>query len=415
MKWPFFTNASPASPRPVERILVRQSVYDDGDPQRLVAEVVDFVNTLISQGMYLRREIPINALYSYHTDYYLAQVSNGGHGQFVANSGWQAVVVDDISAGLRAMAADPYSGIFQDLRTLIETDPVRAQAIRKQGGFGEPDPAIATLDKRYFAADAYKTISPANARWLRSLSELEVVPDARYSQALQALIDANPQREQRLAARKSETLLARLDDPLWVAARLLCTKAHYLPMIGFGGGDPVAKAPDGRQGTGWTIKTGQGLHVIFLFDDVVLLCDTYLQDGRKLTQDIIAEHMSRLRAGQFDELGLFSNKVLKDVAQLPAQDVSDAIAAARQMPMLAIARLFCEKLKTGETVHDVFAGLRTGSGQFVWFLDTGKRLALFGFSGDRWVLSDAFSVKEVASLSAGELARAVDAEIKGRA
>lgn len=69
-------------------ILVRQSVFEDRDDKEIVSAVVDeYVNDLRQRGYYLKGELPANAMRSYNTDYYLAQVANGGHGQFMHNSG----------------------------------------------------------------------------------------------------------------------------------------------------------------------------------------------------------------------------------------------------------------------------------------------------------------------------------------
>src|SRR5262245_6887731 len=92
----------------IGNILIPKIVYENDDPRVIVQHNVEFVNHLFSEGAYLRDEIPVNALRSFHADYYLAEVSNGGHGQFVANSGWQAVIVQDISDALEAMGAESY-------------------------------------------------------------------------------------------------------------------------------------------------------------------------------------------------------------------------------------------------------------------------------------------------------------------
>ena len=332
----------------IGEILIPQTAYESGDPCDLVQHAVEFVNLLSEEGAYLRHEIPINALRSYHADYYLAQVSNGGHGQFVGNCGWDAAIFEDISNALHAMGAHPYDAIFNDLRRLIESDPKRAEAIANGASFGKTDPAIAELDKRYFAQNARKVITPANARWLRSLPELKVLPEAEYSQAVQALCAANPHRTLRLQERQLVAVTASLSDPVRVASQLLCAKAQCLPAF-ICAGDPAARAPDGRQGTGWYIQSSTGRQIMFVFDDAAMLCEPSLDDGRK---------------------------PMKEIARISASEVADAIEAARRMPMVAFATLLCGKLSHGETLEDLYATGRHTSGELLWVIETNRRTGL---------------------------------------
>jgi len=124
------------------------------------------------------------------------------------------------------MRATPFASIFEALRSLIESDAQRAQAIAASRGFGDKDPAIAELDKQYFAANPYQALVRANADWLRGLPELKVVPNFDHAQAIRALCDANPQRAARLHAHRREAMGRKLLDPLHVAARLLCTRRN---------------------------------------------------------------------------------------------------------------------------------------------------------------------------------------------
>jgi hypothetical protein len=411
MKLPFFGKRAPDAPaeaRPVTDVVVSQSAYESDDPAVIVAQNVDFVNRLLNQGAYLPDEVPLNARRSYHTDYYLAQVSNGGHGQFVGNSGWARVVIKDIGDGLAAIGAAPFDAIFHDLCRLIGSDGARAEAISKGGGFGEQDPAIAELDNRYFAQDAYQIITPANARWLRGLPELRVVGDADYPAAVQALCEANPERSARLAARERDGIAARLLDPVRVASRLLCMKVNCMPITGFGGGDPSAIAPDGRQGVGWHIQNRAGRQVVFVFDDVAYLCESYLADGRKVTPELMAEQRQRREAGDMDGFALFSKIVHKDVTRIPTAHVVAAIEAAKKMPIVRFAEMLCARMKPAGTLRDVYAAILHQSGQFLWLMETRDSGGLFGFNGGELVLYDP-AMKPLAKVSRDEVNAALKA------
>ena len=272
----------------VSEILLPRSACENGDPGAIVSANIRFLNALMDQGTFRPEELPINAMRSYHIDYYMTQVNNGGHGQFVANSRWGEQTIRNISAGLRAMGAGPYTDIFDDLRRLIEGNPGRASRIAAGGGLGELDPAIKTLDDRFLTLSRTNPLSAINARWLHSLPELRIVPDTDYPKRLDALVESNLLRQQRSSECRRGSLDLALLDPFTVAARLLCVKAQCLPMLNIGKGDPALTAPDGRQALGWHITTGKGRRVLFLFDNIALLCEPRLADGRPMNEQAIA-------------------------------------------------------------------------------------------------------------------------------
>ena len=387
----------------VTSIVVRQSAHDSSEQTDIVSDAVDFVNYMQQQGAYLRDELPPNSHLAYHTDYYLAQVANGGHGQFVGNSRWDPIVITDITRGLAAMNAEPYRSIFSDLCSLIESDKGRAERIAEGSGFGEIDPAIKALDDRFFEHDTYKTFSPMIARWLRGLPELEVVADADYTQRLQQLWDSNPQREARLAIRADEILNANLENPLWVAGRLLCFKAGCMPMQALGNGDPSTVTPDGEQITGWYLQTGSGRKVLQIGQETSYLCDTYLEDGTLVTNELMASIGQQISEGHYDDMARFATMTQREVARMPTSEMASAIAAAKETPVLLIARLLVDKLGTGERVVTVYAGAFHNSGQWLWFVESNERPMFFGMNDDWFVLSDLASQDKLASVSFDEV------------
>lgn len=127
------------------------SAWVDDGQYALPQALVDIVNQLTGPGEYLREELPVEAFWSYHTDYYLAQVNNGGHGQFARNSGWTDAVNADIRNGLRAMTLSSTEEIFSEFERFARNEPTRFTVAREDGGFGDIDPVIADLDARFFS------------------------------------------------------------------------------------------------------------------------------------------------------------------------------------------------------------------------------------------------------------------------
>ena len=386
----------------VSEILLPRSACESGDPGAIVAANVRFLNALMGQGTYRPDELPINAMRSYHIDYYMTQVNNGGHGQFVGNSGWGEQTIRNISAGLRAMGAGPYTDIFDDLRRLMERDPDRANRIAAGGRFGEIDPAIKVLDDRFFTLNRTNPLSDTNARWLRSLPELCIIPDKDYPRRLETLVDANLMRQQRLSERRGTSLDTALLDRFTVAGRLLCAKAQCLPILSIGAGDPALTAPDGREAIGWHITTGKGRQVLFLFDNIALLCEPRLADGRPVTDEVVAAFKQDVEAGKMDEGALWAGIKTIETARIEMDLVHDAIEAARKWPVVKIADALLAKLPDGDTLKNVFAYVKHPSGQWIWAVETDKRLATFGITGDAIGLFDP-AMKPLAKLSAEEL------------
>lgn len=315
-------------------ILVRQSVFEDADDTAIVSAVVDYINDLGDRGYYLPDEMPANAMRAYYTDYYLAQVSNGGHGQFMHNSRMEPLVFQDIREGLAAIGIRPYIDIFGDFEALSALDAERTAAIAAGAGFGPQEPAVAELDNRFFDQRGYETLMPANGRWLKSLPELKVVPDAEFEATVQSLFAANPHAKARKIAGERERFYNRMQDSLQVAARLLAYEAEILP-VHITMGDPAAKMPDGRGAVGWGISSPQGHYTMFMLDDVVLLCEQHLPDGRKITREVFRE----ITTGKGSV-----ERGRKEIVRLPVAFVEEAMAAAKDGYALAAAEIACARL-----------------------------------------------------------------------
>jgi hypothetical protein len=185
-------------------------------------------------------------------------------------------------------------------------------------------------------------------------------------------------------------------------------KVNCMPITGFGGGDPSAIAPDGRQGVGWHIQSRAGRQVVFVFDDVAYLCEGYLEDGRKVTPELMAEQRRHLEAGDMASFAAFSNIVYKDVASIPAAHVVAAIEAAKQLPIVRFAEMLCARMKPAGTLRDVYAGILHQSGQFLWLMETADSGGLFGFNGGNLVLYDP-AMKPLAVVSRDEVNAALKA------
>ena len=100
----------------------------------LTEAVVYYVNEIQRVGVYKGRELPAVAMQAYHADYYLAQVNNGGHSQFIGNTGVAMLPTTsgDALAGLKAMGAAAQHQILQEMMDWVKANTGEAAL---QNGF----------------------------------------------------------------------------------------------------------------------------------------------------------------------------------------------------------------------------------------------------------------------------------------
>lgn len=367
---------------PVPPIVVKRSVFSNADDTKVVGAVVDFVNTLRQQGAYLNSEMPANALRAYYVDYYLAQVMNGGHAQFIHNSRLQEGELQSIREGLGLLGLVPFIEIFRDFEERIMRDIASA----REHGIDNS----AALDDRFFKLDAYKTLMPANGRWIKCLAELKVVPDADYQRTMEGLSSANPQRAARLTERARATIKFRLTQPLFTAAALVAARMNLSnPSLGAG----VSEVdPDGKRHMGWGLSSQGGRGLLFLGDAEIIYTVSYLDDGRRFTDEIARQRREALFANprDIDRLMKQPKVVNREALRFPASEVQAAIDAAAATPIveaaeIALSRMSAEK----DGLAFLFPLGRNGAeGSWTWRAQSKTYTFEISVIGDKLLVSD---------------------------
>ena len=119
-----FTGSSRLTTVIVRRTAVEAASKPD-EGYHLTEAIVSYVNDMQQVGVYAARELPAKAMQAYHADYYLAEVNNGGHSQFIHNSGealWPTVSADAL-AGLAAMGAAAQHKILTEAVAWVAANP----------------------------------------------------------------------------------------------------------------------------------------------------------------------------------------------------------------------------------------------------------------------------------------------------
>jgi hypothetical protein len=228
----------------------------------LVAAVVDFVNWAIGPAHLVFGEVVAEAFWSYHADYYLAQVNNGGHGQFAHNSGMSEQTLDNCRRGLVAMGATEYVAIFDEFTAIMIGDSRRAKAIEDGSGFGKIDPAIKLLDKRF---GALRNMTKLNAAWLRTLPVLRPLPNERLTAEREAVIARNSLLVARQDYLRRAKERVNATDPIRVAARATCAQER-ITFEGVNAGLPV-----GNGEIAWTLSTSAGSRMLVMGHGIAVL------------------------------------------------------------------------------------------------------------------------------------------------
>ena len=284
----------PPAPPPVEavtEIIVRESASFGREDYDLPTGVVMFVNDML-EAFYLPEELPREAMVAYYLDYYVAQVNNGGHGQFAGNSGWKPEVNALIREGLERLGLDDAAAIFADFERFAEQEPERFAAAAEACGFDGTAEITSEFDDRFYAGPT-KSITAANSAWLRGLANLRAVPDDLYAAEIEALAALNTQRQAREAEAKRLAAERRAADPLIQAMIYLAERADPpLEFLHWRAGHPYESG--GHKGTRFGVATSGGSAMIYFFPHIAMLWINGAEDPAvRLPFETVERHVRR--------------------------------------------------------------------------------------------------------------------------
>ncbi|WP_425101747.1 DMP19 family protein [Tropicibacter sp. S64] len=355
-------------------IIVPQSAMDAlPDPAPLVQAVVNYVNHMQSKGRYKRGELPEAALQAFHTDFYLAQVNNGGHAQFVHNAfSIIDLTLDDVTKGLKAMGAQDYLILARAAQKWVQENPEEA---KQQTGFtGGIAPALKRLDRPFYQLDRKTPLQGFIASWIAAHPALQVVPDAELGAELQKLADANPEGKRRDAIMVCANITASLQNALLMGAGMACGRVvpqDFIHQMGNGSYMDV----EGEQKMAFFLRTLGGPHWLVPEEGKgVTLYACITHDNSHLPKDPLKASMD-------------------DIMKFRAPEVGAKLAFVSQADLLEAMRL-SEDLKAGPALH--MLGLRVGLSQLprLTVLHSGSKVngsptVAFGFVHQRtaWLVS----------------------------
>ena len=184
----------------MDGVVVPASAVAGGERDLPMYVAMHVTSALDSGAMYERSELPREALLAAQVEYYRSEVDNGGHPQFIVNSGWCAEDRANLREGLALLGVEEATRIFADLEAFAAAEPERFD--RCCPGTDEGiDPFFSALDAR-FNGGVSDAISAANAAWIKARPWLRTLPDADYFRTRAWEPPPHPRREARIAARR---------------------------------------------------------------------------------------------------------------------------------------------------------------------------------------------------------------------
>jgi hypothetical protein len=239
-----------------DEIVLPESAAAQTEPAHLVLACNAWVEALQDQALFIAGEFAPEALWSFYAHDYITQAKAGGHAQYFAARGGDALALRCAAAGLKSMLADPHLEIFNLMFQLRRGPRKAVRKLMAQHRYRNMAAAWRDLDKRLAELEAKEPLTPRHRMWLKSLRKLKVAPDAEMSQHLNRVAGAN----RLFQHRRQETAHLReqheRDDPAYRAARSLCDMAGLrFTGLHLGAFAPMREIwPEGPDNTAFAIR-----------------------------------------------------------------------------------------------------------------------------------------------------------------
>jgi hypothetical protein len=189
----------------ITSVPLRRSRFETSVPEDAVLELVQAINQLVTQ-LWRFDELPEPLLAIYQADFYVAQVRNGGHSQFLHNARNLERVAALARAGLSMVGAIEELATLDAALALHHRRPSLLDRLRRAGYWSaakEVSPVFRELDRRIWdLAKSDEGWAHKCAAWLSSSPIVQLVHDeAAFRDAMQRCEAAVPDRVDRQAAR----------------------------------------------------------------------------------------------------------------------------------------------------------------------------------------------------------------------
>jgi hypothetical protein len=266
----------------VTELVLPEDAAHSPDPYAVIQCNIDFVNHLLQNAHFMPAQIIPEPFWSYQVDYYLCQVKNGGHAQYVHNSRiadpQMKATIENTQRGLAAMGAADFAALYDDLLNIFSQYPLDEEALDK-------------LDDRFWKLDV-NGMTKKNREFLLSLASLRLVPTDTWIEEVEKLSRLNSHYEKRAKEPERETEKHDENDPFVKIASDLCREArrNFVRLVG-----RRRCKLDGETSMGIYMLTDKGPAVMLAFEKELVLCkidELALPDLMKMSADEAAKWLS---------------------------------------------------------------------------------------------------------------------------
>lgn len=364
------------TPSQVAIVLVSASAFekakDGSEPYELIQAIVDFVNGMIDDGYYLRQELPQKGMQAYHADFYLAQVNNGGHSQFIHNAGAAAEqTYADALAGLEAMGS-PHADLLRAMIKWVADNPVEAG---KQTGFeGGRSGYLDELDEKFYALSKESDIIKLSAAWILNWPELLIVDDAQLAKKMNEIYLANLKAAERKKSRGLRILRNESKDRLHIGVCLALASLKPVEwLVKIGGGS--TQDLDGEVTEFFHVRSNVGKRRVTFKKGDLIVYEYIDPDGEKLAEIIRTEGFE---AGfNFSLSPQYRKPNLGNrITILPDKEIANAIDVSSKTDSGAVIAALLEEIKQDTSKAGILAlrleEMPNGAESIRWLVETGE-------------------------------------------
>ena len=242
-------------------IVVSQTSVESDDSYDIIMSNIDTLNQAFDRYLDYD-EVCVAALQSYHVDYYLAQVENGGFSQFVYNSNWDPRMQTWIREGLQAMQAKKHAALFEQSAAMVNqwsAEQLQQYCDGEYFGDNQQRDLLSQFDDAFYALSEREDLIELNSQWLKNHPQLKVLADDEIAEYLDQAAEQIADLDARIqAAKQNQPRYFKLIDALCQAA------GQHLEQITMG--DPSHKH-QAQQMTAWHFLTEQGHFYMLDFGD----------------------------------------------------------------------------------------------------------------------------------------------------
>ena len=290
----------------------------------LASAVIEYVKALTLDGCYRDSELPAEAIQAVSAESYLGEVNNGGHRQFVFNSGgnYRLNCLNALS-GLRSMGAQEHAALLGAMVDWVEHN--FDELVSSEEQFAPPPDFIRELDTKFYELEERSPMAAMSARWIRAWRGLKVVDDSQYEAEIQRLIASHPEHASRLITKRVHNLDQQMNERLVVSIGLAATQCDAPEMLLRVTAGSYSRTEE-QSRMAWAAETTKGWRYAIVSDGGVELFEADRNVDRETEiddeiADMTGEHSDRELPEFF---GCYIGKRLSEVSAAEITQVTDA-------------------------------------------------------------------------------------------